>query len=308
MKKLILLFVLMLSASAIQAQELYVKTFGNATAKPILFLHGGPGYNAAGFEVSAAQQLADQGFFVIVYDRRGEGRSVDANAKFDFTQTFDDINGLLKKYNISKATLMGHSFGGIIATLYAEKYPEKVNAIILVSAPVALQESFKTIQNSARKIYTEKDDKESLKYLDMLGKMDPSSMEYASYTFMHAMQNGFYSPKKPTAEAGAIYKSIAADPDFKYMKEMTREAPMGFWKNENYTTIDLTKNLENLVAKKVKIFGIYGKEDGLYSAAQISQLEKIIGKDNLHYFENASHNVFIDQQQLFLQAVKSDLK
>jgi len=197
MKKLILLFVLMLSASAIQAQELYVKTFGNATAKPILFLHGGPGYNAAGFEVSAAQQLADQGFFVIVYDRRGEGRSVDANAKFDFTQTFDDINGLLKKYNISKATLMGHSFGGIIATLYAEKYPEKVNAIILVSAPVALQESFKTIQNSARKIYTEKDDKESLKYLDMLGKMDPSSMEYASYTLCMPCRTAFIRQRNP---------------------------------------------------------------------------------------------------------------
>lgn len=308
MKKLILLFVLLLSASTFQAQELYVKTFGNAAAKPILFLHGGPGYNAAGFEVSAAQQLADQGFFVIVYDRRGEGRSADANAKFDFAQTFDDINGLLKKYNISKATLMGHSFGGIIATLYTEKYPENVNAVILVSAPVALQESFKTIQHSAREIYTQKDDKESLKYLDMLQKMDPSSMEYASYTFMHAMQNGFYSPKQPTAEAGAIYKSIAADPNFKYMKEMTREAPMGFWKNENYTTIDLTRNLENLVAKKVKIYGIYGKEDRLYSAAQVSQLGKIIGKDNLHYFENAAHNVFIDQQQLFLRAVKSDIK
>jgi hypothetical protein len=33
---------------------------------------GGPGYNCAGFEVSTAQELANNGFYVIVYDRRGK--------------------------------------------------------------------------------------------------------------------------------------------------------------------------------------------------------------------------------------------
>jgi hypothetical protein len=31
---------------------------------------GGPGYNCGGFEVSTAQELANNGFYVIVYDRR----------------------------------------------------------------------------------------------------------------------------------------------------------------------------------------------------------------------------------------------
>ena len=109
----------------VSGQELYVKTFGSNKDKPVLFLHGGPGFNCVTFEATTAQKLADNGFYVIVYDRRGEGRSADTSAKFTFRQTFDDMNNILAKYKIEKVNLIGHSFGGIVATLYAEKYPEK---------------------------------------------------------------------------------------------------------------------------------------------------------------------------------------
>lgn len=308
MKSKIILFILSLSALGIQAQELHVKTFGKATAKPILFLHGGPGYNAAAFEISTAQKLADEGYYVVVYDRRGEGRSVDANARFDFEQSLADIDNLCKKYKLRNVNLMGHSFGGVLAILYAEKNPEQVGSVILVSAPVALQETFKTIQNTSREIYKNNGDKTNLEYVDLLEKMDPSSMEYATYTFMHAMRNGFYKPKNPSAQANAIYKAIAADPNFKHVQEMSREAPMGFWKNEKYTSLDMTKNIEVLTGRKAKIFAIYGKEDGLYSAQQVASLVALVGKEHAVYLDNASHNVFIDQQPQFLQTVKLFLK
>ena len=53
----------------------------------------------------------------------------------------------------------------------------------------------------------------------------------------------------------------------------------------------------------IKIYGLYGKEDGLYAAYQIESLAKIIGEENLLYFDNCSHNVFIDQQSAFLNAL-----
>lgn len=306
--KHILLFLLSLSTLGIQAQELYVKTFGKPTAKPILFLHGGPGYNAAAFEISTAQPLADQGYFVVVYDRRGEGRSPDANARFNFEQSFADIDNLCKKYKLKGVNLMGHSFGGVLAVLYAEKNPQAVGSVILVSAPLALQESFKTIQNTSKDIYKSNGDKTNLDYVELLEKMDPSSMEYATFTFMHAMRNGFYKPKAPTAEANAIYKAIAADPNFKYVQEMSREAPLGFWKNEKYTSLDLTKDIQTLVDRKMNVFAIYGKEDGLHSAQQVDALTAIVGKGHSVYLDNASHNVFIDQQAAFLETVKSFMK
>ncbi|HLF53393.1 alpha/beta hydrolase [Flavobacterium sp.] len=308
MKKIILLFVLMFSIYNGVAQELYSKTFGNANDAPILFLHGGPGYNCAGFETSTAQELANNGFFVIVYDRRGEGRSTDVNARFTFQETFDDIIGIYKKYNLKKANLIGHSFGGIVATLFTEKYPEKVSMLELVSTPISLPETFKTILQSSRKIYIAKNDVTNLNYIDMIEKMDPTSVEYYAYSFGHAMQNGFYSPKKMSEEAKAIYSNFAKDASFKYASQMSREAPQGFLKNENYTSIDLTKTLQKLVSNKTKIYGLYGKDDGLYSREQIAQLQKIIGNDNLNYFDDCSHNVFMDQQSLFINSIKNWVK
>ena len=100
-KYAILVFIVFIQWNA-NAQELYSKAFGNPKDSSIIFLHCGPGYNCAGFEVTAAQDLADSGFYVIVYDRRGEGRSTDAKAQFNFKETFADINLILNKYNIKK--------------------------------------------------------------------------------------------------------------------------------------------------------------------------------------------------------------
>ena len=141
MKKISALLFTILIAYGAAAQDLYSKAYGNPKHTPLLFLHGGPGYNSVNFEVTTAQKLADKGYYVIVYDRRGEGRSEDVKGMFNFKETFQDIDNILTKYQISKATLIGHSFGGVIAPLYAEKHPDKVTSIVLVSAPVNLQSS-----------------------------------------------------------------------------------------------------------------------------------------------------------------------
>lgn len=308
MKKIILLFALITTFQVVKAQDLYLATFGNPNDTPILFLHGGPGYNCSSFEVSTAKQLSKNGFYVIVYDRRGEGRSTDLNAKFNFQETFDDISLILKKYNLKKINLIGHSFGGIIATLYTEKNPEKVNAIVLASAPVSLQETFKTILTSCRKIYIQKQDKTNLNYINMIEKMDTTSAQYFAYSFGHAMQNGFYSPKNMSDEAKTIYENSKKNDAFKNVMIMTNEAPTNFLKNENYTSINLSKNLKKLIKNKTKIFGIYGKEDGLYSEKQVVDLANIIESHNLKYLENCSHNVYIDQQNIFIESLNIWLK
>jgi proline iminopeptidase len=85
---------------------------------------------------------------------------------------------------------------------------------------------------------------------------------------------------------------------------MSYNAPQGFWKNEKYTTIDLKKNLQLLQKRQIKFFGLYGQEDGLYSALQVSDLQNLVGAHNVKYFEDCSHNVFIDQQTQFIDTIK----
>jgi pimeloyl-ACP methyl ester carboxylesterase len=170
-------------------------------------------------------------FFVIVYDRRGEGRSTDSKATYTFQESFDDIHALYQTHGIRQACLIGHSFGGILATLFAEAYSEKVQAIILVGAPVSLQSSFKNILTKSRMIYEAKKDSVNLKFLGMLEKMDTSSIMYSTYCFGHAMQNGFYNPKNPSPEAKSIYARFRTDSVLvKHASKMTIEGPQGFWK------------------------------------------------------------------------------
>ena len=291
-----------------EAQTLYIKTFGEPADKPIIYLHGGPGYNCSNFEASTAQKLSAQGYYVIVYDRRGEGRSKDKNARFNFTEAFQDINSLYDSFHIKKATLFGHSFGGVVATLYAEKFANKVAAVVLIGAPVSLQQTFKTIINKCKNIYTSKNDTLNLGYIKLLETMDTSSLQYSSYCFQHAMKNGFYSPAKPTDEAKSIYAALKNDSLKKYFSQMTFQGPQGFHKNESYTTIDLTVKIKSIIKNNIPVFGFYGKEDGLYSEQQIATLEKIIGTGNLKYFENCSHNVFTDQQSAFFNTLKTWIK
>lgn len=289
----------------LSAQSVYSKAYGNPKDPAVLFLHGGPGYNSAAFEGTTATVLANNGFYVIVYDRRGEGRSDDDHAAFTFEETFKDLKQLYKKFKLRKAILIGHSFGGLVATLYAEQYPKKVQALILVGAPMNLQETFSHIIDHSTQIYEEKEDQGNLYYMNLLHKMDKNSMEYASYCFTHAMQNGFYSPKNPSAEAAAIYATFSTTPLLiEQASKMTYKAPQGFWKNEHYTSLDLNNNLQKVLQQKTPVFGLYGKEDGLFSTAQVEKLEQMLGTDHLLYFDNCSHNVFIDQQSSFIRALK----
>jgi proline iminopeptidase len=306
MKQTITLFVFLITTISVSSQTIFSKAFGKPNNEPVIYLHGGPGYNSIGFEVTTAKELSENGFFVIVYDRRGEGRSPDEDAKFTFQETFDDLDAIYTKFNLKKATLMGHSFGGVVGTLYAEKYPNKIKSLVLVAAPLSIQETLSTIIKTSKSIYESNNDNTNLKYIGMLETMDKNSLEYSSYSFGHAMQNNFYTPKAPSEEALAIYTKFKSDTLVKSKDaKMTMEAPKEFWKNENYTSIDLTQNLKNVLKHKIEIFGLYGTEDGLYSKEHVKKIKGIISKNNLKYMENCSHNVFIDQQNLFIESLKA---
>lgn len=210
----------------------------------------------------------------------------------------------MDKYGVEKTSFIGHSFGGIVATKYAEKFPDNVETIYLVGAPVSLQETFKTIITTVKTIYEDKKDATNLGYVKMLENMDTTSIQYSSYCFMHAMQNGFYSTKSPTDEAKGLYKKMQSNKEMMTLsKQMNFKAPQGFADNESYTTIDLTNGIDKVMDEGIAVYGIYGKEDGLFSEEQVNSLAEQVGEGNMLYLDNCSHNVFVDRQTKFINAL-----
>ncbi len=301
----ILLFLaILLNINSTKAQsQLNYSTYGNPDDPAVLFLHGGPGYNSVVFEKTTADKLALNGLYVISYDRRGEGRSDSLPATYTFEETVTDIRVILAKENLDEVSLIGHSFGGVVAVEFAKSHPELTKTIFLISSPISMQETLSNIVRRSREIYENKKDTQNLYYIGLLEKMDTETLEYSTYSFMHAMNNGFYQTQNPNSRAKELYGKFTTDPDLKaYASKMDTKSPREFWKNESYTTIDLSEDLKSLKGL-VSIYAIYGKDDGLFNKEIIENLQEKIGKEKVKYLDNASHSVFIDRQEKFVELV-----
>jgi len=112
--------------------KIYYRTFGTGT--PILIINGGPGLNSDGF-VDLAKTLSAQNQ-TIIYDQRGTGKSVmqiDASS-ITMELMIDDIENLRKELKIERWIILGHSFGGMLASYYATIHPDRIISMILSSS------------------------------------------------------------------------------------------------------------------------------------------------------------------------------
>lgn len=98
---------------------------------PLILLHGN-GENGAYF----ARQIKyfSRFFRVIAVDTRGHGRSPRGEAPFTIRQFAEDLRAFMDEKAVEKADLLGFSDGGNIALVFALRYPERVNRLILNGA------------------------------------------------------------------------------------------------------------------------------------------------------------------------------
>ena len=100
--------------------------------EPIIFLHGGPGLSHD-YLVQPFEQLSTK-YELIFFDQRGSGAS--SALGLDQTLCIDDfvtdIETLRQSLKLSDVTLIGHSWGGLLAVLYAKKYGNHLRKMILI--------------------------------------------------------------------------------------------------------------------------------------------------------------------------------
>ena len=101
--------------------DLYVKDWGSG--RPVVLLHGWP-LTADSWD-DQALVLADAGYRVIAYDRRGFGRSSQPFAGYDYDTLTDDLAQVIEATGAADATLVGFSMGGGEVARYMSRYGGK---------------------------------------------------------------------------------------------------------------------------------------------------------------------------------------
>jgi pimeloyl-ACP methyl ester carboxylesterase len=123
---------------SLQMGYMDVPAKGQPNGRSVVLMHG-KNFCGATWE-STIKALSDAGYRVIAPDQIGFcSSSKPDHYQYSFQQLALNTHQLLEKLGIQKATLLGHSTGGMLATRYALMYPEQTEQLGLVN-PIGLED------------------------------------------------------------------------------------------------------------------------------------------------------------------------
>ncbi|MEM7069546.1 MAG: alpha/beta hydrolase [Pseudomonadota bacterium] len=104
---------------------------GDTSKQAVIFIHGAGG-NLRDLKHANGGRLEDQ-MRVIYVDRPGHGYSQSFDGSNDPKKQAASVAGLMEKLQIPQAIIVGHSFGGAIASTFAVLHPEKTAGLVLIA-------------------------------------------------------------------------------------------------------------------------------------------------------------------------------
>src|ERR1041385_1036985 len=112
-----------------------VAPLGTPNGHTVVLLHGN---NFAGFYFGGMiDALRKEGFPVIVPDQIRYGRSSEAIIPYNFFAMARNTRAILQSLNITRAMIVGHSMGGMLAARFATQYPDVTERLVLYN-PIGL--------------------------------------------------------------------------------------------------------------------------------------------------------------------------
>jgi pimeloyl-ACP methyl ester carboxylesterase len=112
-----------------------VSPAGTPNGRTVVLLHG---MNFGGFYFSGPiELLRNAGFRVVVPDQIGFGRSSKAIIPYNFHDMARNTRKLLESLGVTRAAIVGHSMGGMLAARFAASYPELTERLVIYN-PIGL--------------------------------------------------------------------------------------------------------------------------------------------------------------------------
>ena len=115
----------------VNGHKLWTVSFGKG--EPLFFIAGGPGGTHYGLR--AFDSLSDT-YTLVYFDGYGRGKSDTAKSAtaYSLAGDIEDLEGLRRAMGFGKISVLGHSYGGVVAQGYAVKYGANLSHLILANS------------------------------------------------------------------------------------------------------------------------------------------------------------------------------
>ncbi|RIK40194.1 MAG: hypothetical protein DCC58_14240 [Chloroflexi bacterium] len=265
----------------VNGTNLYYETVGEG--RPLLLMHGGLGFDHTYFRPSH-DRLAEHGFQVVYYDHRGNGRSERPADWSGIThETWAaDADALREYFGWERFTLLGQSYGGVLAQEYALRYQDRLESLILACTLPAMDYP-EVIEANARARGT---DEEVAEFLGALANPSDDDDEVRAL-FAKYFKWYFHRWDEAAGQAG-IAKTHFSGPAFHH--SFTQCMP-------KFNVVDQLHTI------KVPTLVVAGRHDWITPPEQAERIAARIAGSEVFIFENSGHMPHDEEPELYLQVI-----
>lgn len=286
--------------------EVYVEVSGQKKDAPLLvFLHGGPGSVAhlVMFQKTVGREL-ERDFLVAYVHQRGIGKSPPVP---DETQTIashvDDleqiVNDLTARYGRDKVDVVGHSWGGMLAALYAVSHREKVERLVLISTAVNVKALLRDSYEAALKWAQEENVQQAITELTAL---EPSfdTVQHFGTVLGWANQAGGVAKD---FDMDAVVRKLNIDTDYPHWRE--QQGKINSAMMQQVLEIDLSASFPSL---EIPVLFVSGARDTIVTETTMRrEYDNYRGPKSFVLLQESHHLPFIDQPAELAKALRTFL-
>jgi proline iminopeptidase len=282
---------------------IYYKMFG--IGQPLLILHGGPGASHDYF-LPYLLPLARNNKLIFI-DERGSGRSQKIDNVKDYTveNMVEDVERVRQSLNLGKISLLGHSYGGVLAQAYALKYQANLSHLILCSTFHSTEKMNKVFQEIKSKMSPE-----------LRARIDQMEKEGL---FGHGLEyeKNRYTPEYMSAAWGEGYFPYLyqnnPDPNFEpsSMGNTSWDLYREMWGSHGEYIIDGNLKSAEYAGKlsSINIPALITVGDNDECSPSLSkEMNELIPGSKLVIFPKSGHMTFVDQPTMFISAINEFLQ
>jgi proline iminopeptidase len=277
---------------------IYYEEFGKG--EPLMIVHGGPGASHDYF-LPYLIPLARHNRLIFI-DERGSGRSeiLEDSTQYTVENMVEDVEAVRKALGLGKMSLLGHSYGGVLAQAYALKYQEHLSHLVLCSTFPSTSQMNEVFQKMKEKMSPELRNRiDKMEKGGLFGHGKPYEQNRYTNEYMIAAWGDGYFPYLYQRHPDPNYDPVASgNMSWTLYREM--------WGSDGEFIIDgnlkSVEYVDKLSSIKVPTLITCGDHDECAPSLSEEMHQKISGS-KLVIFPQSGHMTFVDQPDLFIKTV-----